>query len=134
MESGKPLQEMIFHFLKKMKADLCTTREQDIHHTTATGFVGLLTNLRSVFLQDATVMTLQGRKHAFLELSDAKTRAFAKLLKRMKFTLQDEMDKNINAPSLADAVSEEKEALTTKKLSPYSQSWLGCRQKLYQRG
>jgi hypothetical protein len=89
LENGKPLQEMIFHFIEKMKAYLRTTREQDIHHTTAAGFVDLLTNLRSVFLQDAAVMTLQGRKHAVLELPYAKTRAFSKLLKRMQFTLQD---------------------------------------------
>jgi hypothetical protein len=50
-ENGKPLQENIFPFLEKMKADLRTTREQDINHTTAAGFVGLLTNLCSVFHQ-----------------------------------------------------------------------------------
>jgi hypothetical protein len=70
-----------------MKAYLRTTREQDIHHTTVSGFVGLLKNLHSVFLQDAAVMTLQGRKHTVLELPYAKTRAFAKLLERMQFTL-----------------------------------------------
>jgi hypothetical protein len=74
---------MIFTFLEKMKADLCTTREQDIHHTTAAGFVGLLTNLHSVFLQDTSVMNLQGRNYAVLEMPYAKTRAFDKLLKRM---------------------------------------------------
>jgi hypothetical protein len=110
LENGKPLQEMIFPFLGKMKADLRTTREQDIHHTTAAGFVGLLTNLRSVFLQDAAVMTLQGRNHGVLELPYANTRAFAKLLECMQFTLQVEMDKKINAPSLADAVSEKMKA------------------------
>jgi hypothetical protein len=95
---------MICPFLEKMKADLRTTREQGIHHTTAAGFAGLFTNLRSVFLQDAAVMTLQGRTHAVLELPYAKTREFAKLLERMQFNLQVEMDKKINAPSLADAV------------------------------
>jgi hypothetical protein len=89
LENGKPLQEMIFPFLEKMKADLRTTREKDIHHTTAAGFVGLLTNLCSVFLQDAAVMTLQGRKRAVLELTYATTIAFVKLLKSMQFTLQD---------------------------------------------
>jgi hypothetical protein len=93
LENGKPLEQMIFHFLEKMKADLSTTWEQDIHHTTTAGFVGLLTNLHYVFLQNAAVMTLQGRKHAVLELPYAKTRAFAKLLKHMKFTLENEMDK-----------------------------------------
>jgi hypothetical protein len=110
MENGKPLQEIFFSFLEKMKADLRTTREQDIHHTTAAGFVGLLTNLPSVFLQDAAVMTLQGRKHAVLELPYANTRSFSKLLERMQFTLKVETDKKINAPSLADAVSEEMKA------------------------
>jgi hypothetical protein len=93
-----------------MKADLRTKREQDIHHTTAAGFFGLLTNLRSVFLQDAAIMTLQGRNHTVLELPYAKTRSFVKLLKRMQFTLQYEMNKKINAPSLSDAVSEEMKA------------------------
>jgi hypothetical protein len=60
-----------------------------------------------VFLQDAAVMTLQGRNHDVLELPYAKTRAFAKLLKFIQFTLEDEMDKKINAPSLVDAVSGE---------------------------
>jgi hypothetical protein len=55
-------------------------------------------------------MTLQGRKHAVLELSYTKIRAFTKLLKRIKFTLQDEMDKKINAPSLADSELEEMKA------------------------
>jgi hypothetical protein len=55
-------------------------------------------------------MTLQGRKHAFLELPYAKTQAFAKLLKLMQLTLEDEMDKKIHAPSLDDAVSEEMKA------------------------
>jgi hypothetical protein len=93
-----------------MRADLRTTWEQYIHHTTAAGFVGLLTNIRYLFLEDAAVMTLQGRNHAVLELPYAKTRAFTKLLKGMQLTLEDEMDKKINAPSLADAVSEEMKA------------------------
>jgi hypothetical protein len=97
-----------------MKADIYTTREQDIHHTTVTGFVGLLTNLRSVFLQDAAVMTLQGFKHTVLELPYAKTRSFSKFLKLMQFTLEDKMDKKINSPSLADAVSEEMKAQLKK--------------------
>jgi hypothetical protein len=66
-----------------MMEDLRATQEKDIHHTNAADFVGLLTNLRYVFLQDAAVMTLQGRKHAVLELPYAKTRSFVKLLKRM---------------------------------------------------
>jgi hypothetical protein len=60
-----------------------------------------------VFLEDAAVMTLQGRKHAVLDMPYTKTRAFAKLLKCMQFALYDEVDKKINAPSLADTVSEE---------------------------
>jgi hypothetical protein len=72
MENGKPLEQIIFPFLEKMKADLRTTREQHIHHTTASGFVGLLTNILYVFLQDTAVMNLQGRKHASLELPYAK--------------------------------------------------------------
>jgi hypothetical protein len=51
-------------------------------------------------------MTLHGRKHAVLDLPYAKTISFSNLLKRMKFTLEDEMVKKINAPSRADAVSE----------------------------
>jgi hypothetical protein len=51
-----------------MKADLRATRQKDIHHTTAAGFIGLLTNLYNACLQDAAVMILQGRKHAILEL------------------------------------------------------------------
>jgi hypothetical protein len=110
LENGKPLQQTIFPFLEKMKADLRTTRDQDIHHTTAAGFVGLLKNLHCMFLQDASVMILQGCNHVVLELPYAKTRAFYKLLKCMQFTLEDEIDKKINAPSLADSVSEEMNA------------------------
>jgi hypothetical protein len=98
---------MVFPFLEKMKADLRATQETYIHDTAVSGFVGLLTNLCNVFLQDAAIMTIQGRNHAVLELPYAKTLAFTELLKRMEFTLEDEMEKKINAPSLADAVSEE---------------------------
>jgi hypothetical protein len=107
MENGKPLEEMIFPFLEKMKADLKATRELNVEHTTAAGFIGLLTQLRVVFLQDAAVMVLQGRKHAVLDLPFAKTRAFGKLLKRMDFTLKEEMDKKVHGPSVSEAISEE---------------------------
>jgi hypothetical protein len=110
LENGKPLEQMSFPFLGKMKADLRTTWEQDIHHTTDAGFVGLLKNIHCLFLQDAAVMTLQGRKNAVLELPYSNTQAFYKLLKCMQFTLEDEMDKKINVPSLADSVSKEVKA------------------------
>jgi hypothetical protein len=57
-------------------------------------------------------MTLQGRKRAVLELPYTNTREFAKLLKFVQFTLEDEMDKKINSPS--DAVSEEMKAQLNK--------------------
>jgi hypothetical protein len=97
---------MVFPFLEKIKANLHATREKDIHHTTPASFIGLLTNLRNVFLQDAALLHLAGHKHAVLKLPYAKTRAFAKLLKCMEFTLEDETEKKIHAPSLADSVSE----------------------------
>jgi hypothetical protein len=78
-------------------------------------------------------MTLQGRKHIFLELPYTKTQAFAKLLKIMQFTLEDEMDKKINSPSLADAVSEEMKAHLNNFHHTLSHG-LSVVQKLYERG
>jgi hypothetical protein len=46
LENGKPHEQMFFPFPEKMKADLHTAREQDIHHTTAADSVMCFSKMR----------------------------------------------------------------------------------------